>query len=123
MKILILEDDTSIGDIQCRMLKTLGYLTVWTKTGEEAIAACKKAVGEKEPFAASLLDLTIHGGMGGREAVKELLKLDPDLKSIACSGYSDDDLNQELLQDGFIDILPKPFRSQELGKILKKNLG
>jgi CheY-like chemotaxis protein len=122
-RILILEDDLSIGDIQCRMLKTLGYVTVWTKLGEDAITKCEEAVGRGENFAAALLDLTIHGGMGGREVARHLKKIDPDLKSIACSGYSDDELNKELLKEGFVDILPKPFRAQELGKILKKNLG
>ena len=122
-RILILEDDLSIGDIQCRMLKTLGYVTVWTKLGEDTLEKCKEAVAKDEKFVAALLDLTIHGGMGGREAVRHLKKIDPDIKAIACSGYSDDDLNKELLKEGFIDILPKPFRAQELGKILKKNLG
>jgi len=123
LRILILEDDLAIGDIQCRMLKTLGYLTTWAKTGEEAIDACKAAVAEGDRFSGALLDLTIHGGMGGRDAVKVLKQIDPALQAIACSGYSDDELNQELMKDGFIDILPKPFRSQELGKILKKNVG
>ncbi len=121
-RILVLEDDLSIGDIQGRMLKSLGYATEWAKTGEEAIDMCKKALHEGKRFSAGLFDLTIQGGMGGQDAMKAIRSIDPALKAIACSGYSDDEFNAKLIAEGFNDVLPKPFRSAELGKVLKRNL-
>jgi len=123
VKILILEDDPTIADIMTRMLKSLTFQATWVKTGEEAIQACKEAATKRGFFDAALLDLTISGGMGGRDAVKEMLKIDPQLKAVACSGYSDDDLNRELKAEGFAGILPKPFKAQDLSKAIKGLLG
>ena len=122
-KILILEDDPGIGDIECRMLRNLGYEPVWTMDGAKAIEACEASVKAGTPCAAAILDLTVPDGLGGREILSVLKKLHPDIKTIACSGYSDDDLNAELLAEGFTDILPKPFRAKEIELILKKHLG
>lgn len=119
VKVLILEDDQTIADIMGRMLKSMSYQHTWVKTGEEAIAACKGAVQTHGFFDVALLDLTIQGGMGGRDAMKEMLKIDPKLQGVACSGYSDDDLNRELKAEGFVDILPKPFKAQDLGRVIK----
>jgi two-component system, cell cycle sensor histidine kinase and response regulator CckA len=119
VRILVLDDDPTIADIMTRMLKALTYQPRWVKTGEEAIQACKEAANLSGFYDAALLDLTIHDGMGGREALKEMLKIDPKLKGIACSGYSDDELNSQLRAEGFVEILPKPFKSQDLSKMIK----
>ena len=122
VKILILEDDPTIADILTRMLKSLSYHATWVKTGEEAIQACKDAATISGFYDAALLDLTITGGLGGRAALKVMLEHDPNLIAIACSGYSDDDLNKELLAEGFSGVLPKPFKAQDLGRVVKKFL-
>ena len=54
--------------------------------------------------------------------MKAIRQIAPNLRAIACSGYSDDDFNAKLITEGFHDVLPKPFRSAELGKVLKRNL-
>jgi CheY-like chemotaxis protein len=123
VKILILEDDPTIADIMGRMLKALKFQSVWVDTGEAAIKACQDAKTMNGFYDAALLDLTINGGLGGREAMKEMLKIDPEIKALACSGYSDDELTKELLAEGFAGILPKPFKAQDLGKTLNALLG
>ena len=122
VKVLILEDDPTIADIMGRMLKSLTYQSTWVKTGEEAIKACADAKSIGSFYDAALLDLTIPDGLGGREAIPEMLKIDPQIKAIACSGYSDDDLNQKLLAEGFAGILPKPFKAQDLSRAVKEVL-
>ncbi|RKX64526.1 hybrid sensor histidine kinase/response regulator, partial [candidate division TA06 bacterium] len=67
-----------------------------------------------------LLDLTIPGGMGGRETMEKLLKLDPDVKGIIVSGYSTDVIISEYKKYGFKEAVLKPFRMDELSSVLKK---
>ena len=89
-KILIMDDEIMIGDITCQMLTFLGYEGMHVIDGKAAIQAYKQHLEQGEPFAAVIMDLTIPGGMGGREAVVEVLAIDPQAKILVSSGYSND---------------------------------
>jgi len=75
------------------------------------------------PFDAVIMDLTIRDGMGSREAIAELLRLDPDAKVIVSSGYSDDAIMGRYAECGFSEVLPKPYGLKELGRMLAKVIG
>ena len=119
-KILIMDDEEFIRKVAGEMLKSLGYSVEFAIDGSEAIELYKKALKSAEPFAAVIMDLTIPGGMGGKEAIRELLKIDPEVKAIVSSGYSNDPIMSDCKKYGFVDFIAKPYKISELGKMLKE---
>ncbi|MBU2622822.1 MAG: PAS domain S-box protein [Proteobacteria bacterium] len=117
-KILLMDDDRMLRAMADEMLEMLGYEAEFAKDGAEAIAMYRKAKESERPYDAVILDLTIPGGMGGKEAVKRLLKIDPELKAIVFSGYSDDPVLSHFREYGFKGMMTKPFDFQTLGKVL-----
>jgi len=101
------------------MLNQLGYETEFAKDGYEAIDLYKKALLEKKPFDAVILDLTVPGSMGGEEAIKRLSEIDPDVKGIVSSGYSTDPIMADYKKYGFCGAIAKPYRMVDLAKVLK----
>jgi DNA-binding NtrC family response regulator len=104
------------------MLTLLGYRVSLAKNGQEALRLYKKARQSTMPFAAVILDLLVHHGMGGKECLERLLKFDPEVKALVCSGYSDDPVMADYQKYGFRQRLPKPFKIEELGFALKRLL-
>ncbi len=119
-KILIMDDEEFIRKVAGEMLKSLGYSVEFAIDGAEAIEQYEKALKSAEPFAAVIMDLTIPGGMGGKEAVKKILEIDPNAKAIVSSGYSNDPIMSDCKKYGFVDVIAKPYKISELGKILKE---
>ena len=117
-KILVMDDEPLIRKMVMRMLLYLGYESESAKDGAEAIQMYKQAKEAEKPYNAVIMDLTIPGGMGGKEAIKKLLEIDPEVKAIVSSGYSDGAVMANLQEHGFKGILPKPFEDQSLGKVL-----
>ncbi len=122
-RILIMDDEEYICDVSSHMLEYLGYNVKCVKMGEEAIDEYKKALEENNPFGAVIMDLTIPGGMGGKEAVKELLKIDPEVNAIVSSGYSNDPIMANHRAYGFKDVITKPFRLSDITRVLNRVLG
>jgi len=119
-KILIMDDDVMIRDILKDMLQKLGYEAYCTVNGEEAIKSYKEAIDAKQPFAAAVFDLTIPGAMGGKDAIRKLLEIDPHIKVKVSSGYSDDPIMANYKKYKFRDVISKPYRIIELSKVLFK---
>jgi two-component system cell cycle sensor histidine kinase/response regulator CckA len=117
-RILVMDDQPSLRKIVGRMLEKLGYESGFAEDGAEAIRVVEEALETKRPFDAVILDLTIPGGMGGKEVIKKLLEIDPELKAIVSSGYSDDSVLSNFQEYGFKGMIPKPFESRSLGKVL-----
>ncbi|MGQ9499008.1 MAG: response regulator [Dissulfurimicrobium sp.] len=88
--ILVMDDKETIRELMGKVLKSLGYEPYLTRDGKEAIRIYKGARDEKRPFDAVIMDLTIAGGMGDKETIQELLRIDPNAKTIVSSGYSED---------------------------------
>ena len=120
-RILIMDDEECVRDVALEMLAGMGYEALTVQDGKEAIAACKKAMAEGTPFKAAILDLTIPGGMGGKEAVGELIKTTPGLLVIASSGYAEDPVMADPGAYGFSDKLAKPYRVVDMAEILGKH--
>ena len=92
------------------------------RIGAEAIRMYKKAQESEMPYDAVILDLTVPGGMGGKEAINKLLEIDPEVKAIVSSGYSDDPVLANFQEYGFKGMMPKPFESLSLSKVLHEVL-
>jgi len=115
-----MDDDESIRKICTLLLNRLGYDVDTTSCGEEAIACFEKALKEKTPYLAIILDLTVQSGMGGLETLRKLRILDPDVYAIMASGSSLDNMLLSYQSHGFKDVLPKPFRVQDLTDCMVK---
>jgi len=119
-RILVMDDDRFLQDVYKRLLERLGYSPVVVSDGSEALASYRQALQEGRPFAAVIMDLTIPGGMGGKEAIRQLLTLDPQAVAIIASGYSRDPVMARFREHGFKDVIEKPFSNQRLSEALWK---
>ena len=121
-RILVMDDEEALRKLLETVLTTLGYEVQTARDGAEAIALCEHAKASGRGFDAVLLDLTVSGGMGGVEAAAKLKELDPSLKLIVSSGYSDAPVMSDFRQYGFDDVIPKPWTIPELSKVLRRVL-
>jgi len=119
-RVLLMDDDEMVIDIAGEMLARLGYDAEFASNGSEVIELYEDARGSGAPFDAVILDLTIRGGMGGREVVGRLREIDPGVKAIASSGYSDDPVMADFEAHGFVGVIPKPYEMRSLSEMLKK---
>jgi CheY-like chemotaxis protein len=117
-KILLMDDEEFLLDAISSILRSLGYSIETAVNGQKAIDLVKQAKLDGNPFEVVILDLTIPGGMGGKQAIKEIRKIDPDVKAIAASGYSDDPVIADPEQYGFKGALRKPYTVDELSDLL-----
>ncbi|OKY74657.1 MAG: hypothetical protein BM485_12505 [Desulfobulbaceae bacterium DB1] len=113
-RILIMDDEEIVREIAAEMLNYLGCESAQAGDGKEAIEMYMKAKEEGTPFDAVLMDLTIAGGMGGREAIARLLELDPEIKAVVSSGYANDPIMANFRDYGFCGVVPKPYKLHEL---------
>ena len=121
-KILVMDDEAMVREVLGMMLLALGYEAEFAKDGVEAIELFSQAQGSADSFAAVILDLTVPGCMGGKEAMERLLQIDPQVKGIVSSGYFDDPIMANFQKYGFAGVIAKPYRVAELGKVLNKVL-
>lgn len=117
-RILIMDDEEIIRAAAGSMLKRIGYEVDFAGNGKEAIETYQKAKESQKPFDAVIMDLTIPGGMGGEEAIKRLLAIDPKVKAIVSSGYHNNPVMADYRRYGFCAVLAKPYRIAELSKTL-----
>jgi len=122
-RILVMDDDTLLQEVYQRMLRQLGYSPVIVPGGEEALEAYRAALDCGEPFAAVIVDLTIPGGLGGKETIRRLLAMDPGALAIISSGYSKDPVMARYAEYGFKDVVEKPFTASRLSEVLHRVLG
>jgi CheY-like chemotaxis protein len=119
-RILILDDDPMVGEIACDMLGFLGYEGVHVVAGEEAVALYRQHYQEGTPFTAVITDLTIPGGMGGKEAIQEILAIDPEAVVFVSSGHTLDPVMRNFGDFGFVGALAKPFDLAALRELLQE---
>lgn len=121
--VLLMDDEENVRRTAKEMLTFLGYSVELAEDGAEAVKLYKEALLSDRPFDVVITDLTVRGGMGGRMAVSELIKVDPDVKAIVSSGYSSSDSLYDYKKYGFCDVIAKPYRLQELGNVLYTVIG
>jgi CheY-like chemotaxis protein len=121
-RILVMDDEPSLRKMVGRMLEKLGYEPESAKDGAEAIEMYKNTKESGKSYDAVILDLTLPGGMGGIDVIQKLLEIDPEIKAIVSSGYSDDPVMAKSKKYGFKGVIPKPFESVSLSKVLHEVL-
>jgi signal transduction histidine kinase len=117
-KILVMDDEALIRSVASDILDFLGYSAVTCPDGKEAIALYRDAMTAGEPFTAVLMDLTVPGGMGGRETMERLMEIDKDVVGIVSSGYCNDPILSNYRDYGFSGIVNKPYSPDALGGVL-----
>ena len=122
-RILFMDDEEAVRFLAGRTLRRMGFEVEFAKDGVQAIELYSEALAAGQKFSAAVMDLTIPGGMGGREAVKLLHQLDPELRAFVSSGYSDDPVMANPRSYGFCGVIPKPFLYEEMVAALQQVFG
>jgi len=117
-RILLMDDEAVIREVVSEMLEMLGYEVVTVADGEAMLEVYRASLEEGLNFQAVLMDLSIPGGMGGREAIKLLRELDPEITAIVSSGYSQDPVMADFKAYGFDAMIPKPYKLESLISVL-----
>lgn len=117
-KILLMDDEEVVREVAGDILSHFGYEVDFAKDGAEAVEMYRKAKESGTPFNAVILDLTIAGGMEGKEAIKKLLRIDSEVKAIVSSGYSSNPIMLNFEQYGFSGAVAKPYNIGKLSEVL-----
>jgi PAS domain S-box-containing protein len=121
-KIMVMDDDPMLRDLAKAQLNSLGHEAVLVRDGAEAISIYQKMLESDKPVDLVILDLTIPGGMGGREAAQKLLLINPEAKLVVASGYSNDPVLADCEKHGFHASVAKPFNMKELSDVIASAL-
>ncbi|MFO7536117.1 MAG: cache domain-containing protein [Kiritimatiellia bacterium] len=122
-RILVMDDEETVCALVSRMLARGGYSAATAPDGQQAVTLYKEAMAAGAPFDAVIMDLTIPGGIGGKEAIRLLLAVDPQARVIVSSGYAGDPVMANYADYGFKGIAAKPYTQSELRKVLGQVLG
>jgi nitrogen-specific signal transduction histidine kinase/ActR/RegA family two-component response regulator len=117
-RILVMDDELPIRDIARASLVHLGYEVDTAEHGNEALEKFQSAKSEGRPYTAVIMDLTVPGGMGGKETMERLLDIDPKVQAIVSSGYSHDPVMANYRDFGFAGVVEKPYKIESLAKAL-----
>ena len=118
-RILYMDDDDMVRDLAQEMLRYIGYEVQVARDGTGAIQLYQEAKASQLPFDLVILDLTVRAGMGGKEAVQALQKIDASVKAIVSSGYADDPVVAAYADYGFVGAITKPYQMEKLSEVLQ----
>jgi CheY-like chemotaxis protein len=121
-RVLFMDDEEPIRDMANALLKRLGFDVLTVVDGHEVLRAYAEAMTAGQRFDLVIMDLTVPGGMGGKEAMTELHKLDPLVRGIVSSGYSSDPVMANYKAHGFNGMVAKPYRLTDLAKTIRSVL-
>jgi len=122
-RVLVMDDERIVRETTAAMLVELGYEVEGATDGVAALTLYERARVQGRPFDVVIMDLTIPGGMGGREAIQRFLASDPAVRAIVSSGYSNDPVMASCAEHGFCGVITKPYRLADLGAALRAALG
>jgi len=121
-RILVMDDELFIREFVSEVLTNAGHEVTTAVNGTEAVGLYKEAKALQRTYDMVILDLTVPGGDGGKEAIQRLMKIDPEVKAIVSSGYSDHPVMANFREYGFKDALVKPYQIEELSALLHRML-
>ncbi len=119
-RILVVDDQADIREVMGKMLSNLGYEAHFAKDGAEAIEMYRDAKNQQRPFDLLVMDLTIPGGMGGKETIDRLRKEDNTVKAVVSSGYSEEPVMANYEEYGFNGVIKKPYTINEVSRAIHK---
>ena len=119
LRVLVMDDEEIVRDITGKMLERDGCQVCLAREGAEAVSLFRQGREKGNPFHVVLLDLTVRGGMGGKEAVRELMAIEPEVKAIVSSGYADDPVMTDFGAHGFTAAVVKPYSMNELRQTIR----
>ncbi|MCP3869836.1 MAG: response regulator, partial [Gammaproteobacteria bacterium] len=114
IKILLMDDDEILRKLTRKKLVRMGFEIETAWEGDEAIEMYQAALDTGRPYDVVILDLVIQDGLDGKETIARLLEIDPGVRAIASSGFVNDPAMSSFWENGFIEILPKPYKTNEL---------
>ena len=117
-RVLVVDDEDAIRDLVEFTLTRLGYKVWQAATALAGVNIYREKFEAGERFDAVILDLTLPGGIGGKEALKKLIEIDPTVNAIVSSGYATDATMSRYQDFGFRGVIAKPYEAAELGKIV-----
>ncbi len=117
-RVLLMDDEEMVRNVGGDILAHVGYEVEFAKDGDEALEVYRKSFESGIRFDIVILDLTVPGGMGGKETIRAIKEMDPQVKAIASSGYYDDPVMARFGDYGFANVIPKPYKGTELSKIV-----
>ena len=117
-KVLVMDDEKHVSDLAAEMLSSIGYKVTTTIEGAEAVEMYEQARDSGEPYDAVIIDLTVPGGMDGKETIEKLVNIDPEIKAAVSSGYSNDPIMADFRDYGFKGVIAKPYKVMELSAVL-----
>jgi PAS domain S-box-containing protein len=118
-RILIMDDEDAVRDVLTTGLAKLGYQVQAARHGDEALELHSSALRSANPFDAVVLDLTVPGGMGGKEAALRIRSQDSEVRLIVSSGYSNDPVMANYREFGIDSVVPKPYTLAELSRAVR----
>jgi CheY-like chemotaxis protein len=118
-RVLVMDDEEIILSTISRMLTRMGLEVTTASDGDEAVTLYRESLENGRRFDVVILDLTVPGGMGGRKTVRLLKEIDPNVRAIVASGYSNDDVMANHSEYGFCAGICKPFTPQELREAIQ----
>ena len=119
-RVLLMDDEALILESTSDLLHEIGYTVEVAKDGSEALKLYEEARQSGCPFDVVVLDLIIPGGMGGQETIRELRRIDPQVKAVVSSGYSTDPVLAKHKEYGFVNALSKPYRMRDLNSVISE---
>lgn len=119
-RVLVMDDEAVIRLVVEKLLRAVGFEVVSVSTGEEAIKVYAQEFDAGRRFDVVVMDLTIPGGMGGKQAVKHVLEVDPTARVVVASGYSSDPIMANYHEFGFCGVIAKPFSVDEFLGVIRK---
>ena len=122
-RILVMDDDAGVRQVAGRILNHLGYDVDFAMDGADAIEKYRAALTAGRPFDLVIMDLTIPGGMGGKEALQTLRQIEPRTRAIVSSGYADDPIMTHYREYGFSGVIKKPYKVDTFSHVLHEVLG
>jgi len=122
VRILLMDDDEELRKLTSKKLIRMGFEIETAQEGNEAVKMYQDALEAKRPYDIVILDLVIQEGVDGKETIARLLQIDPGVRAIVSSGFVNEPTISDFWESGFIEILPKPYKTNELEDVIKRVL-
>ncbi len=122
-RILLMDDDPTVLEVAKGMLETIGFEVTMCFDGREALERYEESMNNGTKFDLVIMDLTIPGGMGGKDAIRSLRDMDPDVRALVSSGYSNDSVMSNPRRHGFDGTIAKPYTMDQLRREIAKVIG